>query len=129
MAQSSASRKWDAENALIFSVKFFKTSEADIIAFMDSKVDKASGIGRGTILKRALAMYMESEIAAGRYAKPSEKREFCYGMRLRGYSPGAQPKGVTRREDDTTGKYHDIIVYDRRLSADEIRDYELEEIK
>lgn len=129
MAQSSASRKWDAENTLIFSVKFFKTSEADIIAFMDSKVDKASGIGRGTILKRALAMYMESEIEAGRYVKPGEKREFFYGMRLRGYSPGAQPKGVTRREDDTTGKYHDIIVYDRRLSADEIRDYELEEIK
>lgn len=54
--------------------------------------------------------------------------EYKYGMRLRGYSPGAQPKGVLRREDDTTGKYHDIIVYDRMLSADEIRDYELEEL-
>ena len=55
--------------------------------------------------------------------------EYKYGMRLRGYSPGAQPKGVLRREDDTTGRYHDIIVYDRQLSVDEIRDYELEELK
>ena len=55
--------------------------------------------------------------------------EYKYGMRLRGYSPGAQPKGVLRREDDTTGKYHDIIVYGRQLSADEIRGYELEELK
>ena len=56
------------------------------------------------------------------------KPEYRYGMRLRGYSPGAQPKGVLRREDDTTGRYHDIIVYERHLSADEIRDYELEEL-
>lgn len=56
------------------------------------------------------------------------KDEYKYGMRLRGYSPGAQPKDVLRREDDTTGKYHDIIVYGRKLSADEIRDYELDEI-
>ena len=54
--------------------------------------------------------------------------EYKYGMRLRGYSPGAQPKGVLRREDDTSGKYHDIIVYDRQLSADEIASYELDEL-
>ena len=54
--------------------------------------------------------------------------EYKYGMRLRGYSPGAQPKGVLRREDDTTGKYHDIIVYDRQLSAEEISNYDLDTI-
>lgn len=54
--------------------------------------------------------------------------EYKYGMRLRGYSPGAQPKGVLRREDDPTGRYHDIIVYERQLSADDIRNYELEEL-
>ena len=54
--------------------------------------------------------------------------EYKYGMRLRGYSPGAQPKGVLRREDDTTGKYHDIIVYDRPLSAEEISNYDLDTI-
>ena len=54
--------------------------------------------------------------------------EYRYGMRMRGYSPGAQPKGVIRREDDPAGKYYDIIVYDRPLSAEEIREYELEKI-
>ena len=54
--------------------------------------------------------------------------ECKYGMRLRGYSPGAQPKGVIRREDDTTGKYHDIIVYGRPLSAEEISNYDLDTI-
>ena len=54
--------------------------------------------------------------------------EHRYGMRLRGYSPGSQPKGVLRREDDTTGKYHDIIVYSRQLSAAEVASYELDEL-
>ena len=54
--------------------------------------------------------------------------EYKYGMRLRGYSPGAQPKGVLRRENDTTGKYYDIIVYDRPLSAEEISNYDLDTI-
>ena len=59
---------------------------------------------------------------------PDPKPEYRYGMRLRGYSPGAQPKGVLRREDDTSSKYHDIIVYGRQLSADEIASYELDEL-
>ena len=54
--------------------------------------------------------------------------EYKYGMRLRGHSPGAHPKGVLRREDDTTGKYHDIIVYSRQLSAAEVAGYELDEL-
>lgn len=54
--------------------------------------------------------------------------EYRYGMRLRGYSPGAQPKGVLRREDDSSGKYHDIIVYGRQLSAAEVASYELDEL-
>lgn len=54
--------------------------------------------------------------------------EYRYGMRLRGFSPGAQPKGVIRREDDPAGKYYDIIVYDRPLSAEEISNYELDDM-
>lgn len=55
---------------------------------------------------------------------------FKYGMRLRGFSPMCQPKeGLVRREDDPTGKYYDIVVYDRRLSDREISNYELDEIK
>lgn len=55
--------------------------------------------------------------------------EYRYGMRLRGFSIGCQPmNGLIRREDDNTGRYHDILVYDRRLSADEIDSYELSAI-
>lgn len=53
--------------------------------------------------------------------------EFRYGMRLRGFSIGCQPmNGFHRREDDVTGKYHDILVYGRQLTEQEIRDYELD---
>lgn len=52
---------------------------------------------------------------------------YRYGMRLRGFSPGCQPKeGFIERQDDTTGKYHDILVYDRPLSDKELADYELD---
>jgi hypothetical protein len=51
--------------------------------------------------------------------------EFKYGMRLRGFSIGCQPmNGLLRREDST--KYHDILVYDRQLTEQEIKDYELD---
>lgn len=51
--------------------------------------------------------------------------EYRYGMRLRGFSPGCQPKGVVRREDDPTYRYYDILVYDRELTRKECTDYEL----
>ena len=51
--------------------------------------------------------------------------EFKYGMRLRGFSIGCQPmKGFLRREDST--KYHDVLAYDRQLTEQEIKDYELD---
>ncbi len=52
-----------------------------------------------------------------------KKRLWHYGMRLRGFSPGAQPKGVIRRYDSKM--YHDIIVYDRPLTEEEERHYDL----
>lgn len=56
--------------------------------------------------------------------------EHKYGMRLRGFSPGCQPmKGLIRREDSTSRRYWDILVYNRELTADEIRNYELDELK
>lgn len=51
---------------------------------------------------------------------------FYYGMRLRGYSPGCQPKGVAERLDDPFHKYHDILAYSRKLTEDELQDYELD---
>ena len=54
-------------------------------------------------------------------------KEFKYGMRLRGFSPGCQPKeGFMERRDDPTGRYYDILVYGRMLTEKEIRDYELD---
>ena len=53
--------------------------------------------------------------------------EYRYGMRLRGFSPGCQPKeGFIDRQDDDTGKYHDILIYNRPLTEKELADYELD---
>ena len=52
---------------------------------------------------------------------------YKYGMRLRGYSIGAQPKqGFLDREDDPLGDYWDIIIYDRPLTVKERLDYDLD---
>ena len=55
--------------------------------------------------------------------------EYRYGMRLRGFSIGCQPKeGLLYREDDTTGKYWDVIVYNRELTDEEINHYSLDRL-
>jgi len=51
---------------------------------------------------------------------------YRYGMRLRGYSIGCQPKGCIDREDDESGRYYDIITYDRELTEAEMDEYELD---
>ncbi len=56
------------------------------------------------------------------------ERGFAYGMRLRGFSPGAQPSGHIGRIDDPTGKYYDIVIYDRVLTINEVYGYDLEYI-
>lgn len=63
--------------------------------------------------------------ANGRYMK-----EYRYGMRLRGFSIGCQPvQGLDHAEDDPTGRYYNILVYNRPLTEQEIKDYELDEVK
>ena len=52
---------------------------------------------------------------------------YKYGMRLRGFSIGCQPmQGFVRRLDDKSGKYYDLLLYDRELSQEEIKNYELD---
>lgn len=52
-----------------------------------------------------------------------------YGMRLRGFSPGCQPmKGLLFTADDESGRYHDLLVYDRELTDKELSEYELDYI-
>ena len=49
-----------------------------------------------------------------------------YGMRLRGFSPLCQPmRGLTDVAEDSTGRYHNILSYDRQLSLEEMERYEL----
>ena len=58
------------------------------------------------------------------------KRVYIYGMRLRGFSPGCQPlDGFIDRHDDTSGRYHDILLYNRLLTIAEVEEYELDFIK
>lgn len=55
---------------------------------------------------------------------------YYYGMRNRGFSIGCQPmKGILWSEEDATGKYHDVLVYSRKLTDAEVRDFELDFIK
>ena len=111
MNMASEKRKaWEKENTAVISIKLQRSTDADILRYLD-------GQSKQTVIKAALREYMKNH-----------PKEYRYGMRLRGYSPGAQPKEVLRREDDTTGKYHDIIVYDRPLSAEEISNYDLDTI-
>lgn len=52
---------------------------------------------------------------------------YKYGMRLRGFSIGCQPMdGLVGQHGDVTGKYHDILIYDRQLTEQERKDYELD---
>lgn len=55
---------------------------------------------------------------------------YVYGMRLRGFAPMCQPKeGFVLRRDDTSGKYHDVLLYNRELTKKELEDYELDFIQ
>lgn len=54
-------------------------------------------------------------------------KEYVYGMRLRGFSPGCQPKnGLIRREDSEISRYWDYCVYDRELTEEECNHYSLD---
>lgn len=58
-------------------------------------------------------------------AQTTTESRHKYGMRLRGYSIGAQPAGVVERADDPTGLYYDIITYNRELTPEELDMYSL----
>jgi hypothetical protein len=54
------------------------------------------------------------------------KMKYFYGMRLRGFSPGCQPMdGFIRRLDSHSKNYHDIIVYDKALSEQNVKHFSL----
>ena len=54
---------------------------------------------------------------------------YVYGMRLRGFSIGCQPmEGFIERWDYITDKYYDILMYNRKLTDKELKEYELDYI-
>ena len=53
--------------------------------------------------------------------------KYVYGMRLRGFSPGCQPKdGFLDRRDDQNGRYWDLLVYSEKLSQKDEKNYDLD---
>lgn len=59
----------------------------------------------------------------------TNNEEYRYGMKYRGFPLMDQPmNGLLRREDDIENEYFDILVYNRKLTDEEVNDYELEEI-
>ena len=52
---------------------------------------------------------------------------YVYGMRLRGFSPGAQPtEGLVDTETDPLDDYWNILIYNRRLTKKECDEYDLD---
>lgn len=55
---------------------------------------------------------------------------YVYGMRLRGFSPGAQPKkGLLGYRPSKTNHYYDFLVYNRPLTEEEIKQYDLDFVR
>ena len=51
---------------------------------------------------------------------------FLYGMKLRGFSIGCQPRdGFLERRDDIRCMYWDILAYSHKLSDSELKNYDL----
>lgn len=62
-------------------------------------------------------------------AGKTRTKKFRYGMRMTVGLPGPIPiDGLLAREDDKNERYHNILVYSRRLLDKELRDYDLEDL-
>lgn len=94
-----------------------------------------------SIVNGALIRTLDSIKADGAYAAAQKELEkhieaakaaiktYRYGMRHRGFSPGAQPtKGLVDCIPDPAGDYWDILVYDHRLTDGELGMYELDDL-
>lgn len=53
-------------------------------------------------------------------------RLYVYGMRERGFAPGCQPLDGLVKSISGNRTYYDLIVYNRRLTDAECRQYELD---
>ncbi len=58
--------------------------------------------------------------------------KYWYGMRLRPFGIGCQPKGVAEHIDDPTGyprRYWSLIAYDHELTEKECFNYDLDKVE
>ncbi len=53
---------------------------------------------------------------------------YKYGMKLRECGPGCQPKGFIKCENLENADYYSFIWYDKQLSEDEMKQYDLDYI-
>ena len=59
----------------------------------------------------------------------TDNTEYVYGMRARGFAPLCQPmNGLVERRDSNTDKYYDILVYNRELTEEEVRDFQFDKL-
>ena len=99
-----------------------------------------------TLLVAVVAMQIKADIAAWRSDMPFWLKwkllfgrgmqlgielaiqTYWYGMRLRCFSPGCQPMDGLGSVIEGIRKYHNILIYNRELTDEEVRDYELDRI-
>ena len=55
-----------------------------------------------------------------------EELGHVYGMKLRGYSPGAQPMKNLLVVGEGKREYYNLLAYSRKLTKNQIEDYELD---
>jgi len=55
-------------------------------------------------------------------------KKYIYGMRLRGCSIGTQPDRFEIIENTIEDKYYDLLAYEKPLSDEELKEYELDYI-
>lgn len=82
-----------------------------------------------TAIRNNLTMEIEqfSEFKAFELRKTRKIKHYQYGMIFRGYSIGCQPKqGLIKVSEDIHNVFHDILIYNRKLTDEEIKEYELE---
>ena len=60
MPDSEAKKKWMAENSIVFSVKFMRTTEADMMEYMEKRLKE--GVDKGPLSKKALREYMKNHL-------------------------------------------------------------------
>ena len=118
-AQRRAVARYDGEHTVQVKMKLNKESDADILSRLATEPNKQGFIKAA--IRSAMGKTQEPE--------KREKEIYLYGMRARYFSIGAQPKeGLLGAIDPPDGRWYNVICYSRPLTAEEVRDYELDDL-